>query len=286
VSRRAGIVGLGAIGGGITSALERRGHAAVVYDIREEAAAAYGQSETADTPRQVAEKADVVLIAVVSAEQVRDVLTGEDGVLAGAHPGLVVAILSTVSVAVIHELDVLSRDHGVDLVDIGVTGLPTAVAQGQLVCMAGGSDLVMARASEVLEKFAASVHHLGPVGSGMAAKIALNAITYGTWRTVHEACSLAEGVGVNLPAFLTAVEEGDPSGQLRFLLIGSHGTTKRAAKLDAATREGARRMEVIMHKDLKAAQGLAGDLGLSVPLIDVAEQQVLSTLGLEEDVHG
>ena len=44
-------------------------------------------------------------------------------------------------------------------------------------------------------------------------------------------------------------------------------------------------MNVIMRKDLKAAQGLAGELGLSVPLIDVAEQQVSSTLGLEGDVH-
>ena len=193
------------------------------------------------------------------------------------------AILSTVSVAVIHEFDALARDHGVDLVDIGVTGLPAAVAEGRLVCMAGGSAPVMEAATEVLDEFAASVHHLGPVGSGMAAKIALNTITYGTWRTVHEACSLAEGVGVDLPAFLTAVEEGDPSGQLRFLLIGSRGTTKRPTELDAATAEGARRMDVIMRKDLQAAQGLAGDLGLSVPLIDVAEQQVSSTLGLEED---
>jgi 3-hydroxyisobutyrate dehydrogenase-like beta-hydroxyacid dehydrogenase len=286
VSKRAGIIGLGAIGGGIASALEKRGHVAVVYDIRDEAVARFPLAETVDSPRQVAEKVDLVLIAVVSAEQARDVLMGEDGVLAGAHAGLVVAILSTVSVAVVHEFHALSKDNGVDLVDIGVTGLPAAVAEGRLVCMAGGSGPAMAIATEVLDEFAASVHHLGPVGSGMAAKIALNSITYGTWRTVHEACSLAEGVGVDLPAFLTAVEEGDPSGQLRFLLIGSRGTTRRPNELDAATQEGARRMEVIMHKDLKAAQGLAADLGVSVPLIDVAEQQVSSTLGIEEDVHG
>ena len=286
MSRRAGIIGLGAIGGGIASALEKRDRSAVVYDIRDDAGAAFPLAENVDSPRQVAEKADVVLIAVVSAEQARDVLMGEDGVLAGAHAGLVVAILSTVSVAVIHEFDALSRDNGVDLVDIGVTGLPAAVAEGRLVCMAGGSDPVMAVATEVLDQFAASVHHLGPVGSGMAAKIALNAITYGTWRTVHEACSLAEGVGVDLPAFLSAVEEGDPSGQLRFLLIGSLGTTKRPTEFDPALLEAARRMDVIMRKDLKAAQGLAGDLGVSVPLIDVAERQVSSTLGIEDDVHG
>jgi 3-hydroxyisobutyrate dehydrogenase-like beta-hydroxyacid dehydrogenase len=285
VTRRAGIIGIGAIGGGIASALEKRGQAPVLYDIRAEAAAAFSQAESVGSPRQVAEKVDVVFVAVVSAEQARSVLVGEDGVLAGAHPGMVVAILSTVSVAVIHEFAGLAKDHGVDLVDIGVTGLPAAVAQGQLVCMAGGSAPVIAVASEVLHEFAVSVHHLGPVGSGMAAKIALNAITYGTWRTVHEACSLAEGVGVDLPSFLTAVEEGDPSGQLRFLLIGSRGTTMRPIELDAA-RDGARRMDVIMRKDLQAAQGLARELGVSVPLIDVAEQQVAATLGLEEGEHG
>ena len=198
----------------------------MVYDIRPEASAAFALAETAESPREVAEKVDVVLVAVVSADQARDVLMGEDGVLAGAHLGLVVAILSTVSVAVIHEFDALARDHGVNLVDIGVTGLPGAVAQGRLVCMAGGSDPVMAVAAEVLDEFAALVHHLGPVGSGMAAKIALNTITYGTWRTVHEACSLAEGVGVDLPAFLTAVEEGDPSGQPPFSVDREQGDHK------------------------------------------------------------
>jgi 3-hydroxyisobutyrate dehydrogenase-like beta-hydroxyacid dehydrogenase len=281
--KRAGIIGLGAIGGGIARALENRGLSPVLYDIRPEASAAFGGAEAVSTPKQVAEKADVVLIAVVSADQVRSVFDGEEGLLAGASPGLVVAILSTVPVAFIHELHALARGHDVHLVDIGVTGLPAAVAQGQLVCMAGGADSVMAEAAEVLKSFAASVHHLGPVGSGMAAKIALNAITYGTWRTVHEACSLAEGVGVDLPSFLTAVEEGDPAGQLRFLLIGSRGTTRVPSELNEATREGAQRMEVIMHKDLRAAQGLANELGLSVPLIDVAEQQVASTLGLGQE---
>jgi 3-hydroxyisobutyrate dehydrogenase-like beta-hydroxyacid dehydrogenase len=285
--KRAGIIGLGAIGGGIAAALEKQGLSPVLYDIRPEASAAFVRAESAATPKQVAENADVVLIAVVTADQVRSVLEGDDGLLAGASPGLVVAILSTVPVAFIHELDVLVSGHGVRLLDIGVTGLPAAVAQGQLVCMAGGPDSVMADAAEVLDAFAASVHHLGPVGSGMAAKISLNAITYGTWRTVQEACSLAEGVGVDLPSFLTAVEEGDPAGQLRFLLIGSRGTTKVPAEPTEATREGAQRMEVIMRKDLRAAQGLANELGLSVPLIDVAEQQVASTLGLgQEGEHG
>jgi 3-hydroxyisobutyrate dehydrogenase-like beta-hydroxyacid dehydrogenase len=285
--KRAGIIGLGAIGGGIAAALEKQGLSPVLYDIRHEASAAFVRAESVATPKQVAENADVVLIAVVTADQVRSVLEGDDGLLAGASPGLVVAILSTVPVAFIHELDVLVSGHGVRLLDIGVTGLPAAVAQGQLVCMAGGPDSVMADAAEVLDAFAASVHHLGPVGSGMAAKISLNAITYGTWRTVQEACSLAEGVGVDLPSFLTAVEEGDPAGQLRFLLIGSRGTTKVPAEPTEATREGAQRMEVIMRKDLRAAQGLANELGLSVPLIDVAEQQVASTLGLgQEGEHG
>ncbi len=139
---------------------------------------------------------------------------------------------------------------------------------------------MVARASVVLADCSSAIRHLGPVGAGMAAKVSLNAITYGTWRTVHEACSLAERAGVDIAAFLSAVEAGDPTGQIRFILVKSQTTPTSVATVDR--KASATRMQTIMRKDLQAAQRLAADLSVEVPLIDVAEAQIDSTLRLGE----
>ncbi|MET0698890.1 MAG: NAD(P)-binding domain-containing protein, partial [Mycobacterium sp.] len=184
---RAGVIGLGMIGGGVAVSLARRGRTPLVFDVRPDAA-----DDLAGVPRQassaadVARDSDVVLLAVVNAAQVREVLRADDGVLAGAHPGLIVVLLSTLAVPDVHELADECREFGVSLLDCGVTPGDQAANNG-LVAMVGGDDCTVRRAMPVLDDFAKRVVHCGPLGAGMATKIARNVITYGTWRAVQEA---------------------------------------------------------------------------------------------------
>ncbi len=266
---RAGVIGLGMIGGGVAASLAANGRTPVVYDIRPDAADGLaGVPKPVESPAAVARDSDVVLLAVVDAGQAREVLFADDGVLAAAHPGLTVVLLSTVAVPVVYELAEQCAGSGVALLDCGVT---QAVPQG-LVAMLGGEDATVARAMPVLTDFAKGVVHCGPLGAGMATKIARNVITYGTWRAVHEAATLVESAGVDPHNLITAVQTADPQGHTLFSWLRNQlaGEPDTAALVPQVQR--------LMDKDLAAAQELAARSGIQVPLVDAARANVLDTL--------
>ena len=100
VPARAGVIGFGIIGGGVAVSLADSGRpATAVYDVRPDAAEDLaGVPAVAADPAAVARSSDVVGLAVVTADQARQALAGPAGVLAGARPGMVVVLLSTVSI--------------------------------------------------------------------------------------------------------------------------------------------------------------------------------------------
>lgn len=271
-SPRAGVIGLGMIGGGVAVSLARRGRIPVVYDIRPDAADDLpGVPRPVGSPAEVARDSDVVLVAVVDADQARAVLCAVDGVLAGAHPGLIVVLLSTVAVPVVHELARVCTAAGVELLDCGVTPGDQAANNG-LVAILGGSDDAVRSAMPVLDDFAKKVVHCGPRGAGMATKIARNVITYGTWRAVHEAAELARSAGVAPQRLIDVVQTADPDGATLFLWLRN----QIAAQPDSRTQVP--QVRRLMDKDLAAAQELAAERGIPVPLVDAARSHGDETL--------
>jgi 3-hydroxyisobutyrate dehydrogenase-like beta-hydroxyacid dehydrogenase len=273
-NHRAGVIGLGMIGAGVAVSLARRGRIPTVYDIRPDAADNLpGVPAPAGSPAEVARDSDVVLVAVVDADQARTVLNADDGVLAGAHPGLIVVLLSTVAVPVVHELARSCAAAGVALLDCGVTPGEQAAHNG-LVAILGGDEATVAAAMPVLSDFAKQVVHCGPLGAGMATKIARNVITYGSWRAVDEAATLAKAAGVDPQKLITVIEEADPYGTtlLSWLRNQENASDQVRALVPQVTR--------LMDKDLAAAQELAADLGVSVPLVDVARARGGETLAI------
>ncbi|MFJ8816377.1 NAD(P)-dependent oxidoreductase [Amycolatopsis thermoflava] len=270
---RAGVIGLGMIGGGVAVSLARSGQVPTVYDIRPDAADKLaGVPAPVGSPAEVARASDVVLVAVVDAEQARTVLLGENGVLAGAERGLIVVLLSTVAVPVVHELAQACAKAGVALLDCGVTPGDKAAENG-LVAILGGDETTVQRAMPVLTGFAKRVVHCGPLGAGMATKIARNVITYGTWRAVHEATTLAGAAGVDPEKLITVIEEADPEGATLF--------SWQRQRLAGVAQPLAAQVARLLDKDLAAAQELAGQLGISLPLTDVTRAHGPETLGAE-----
>jgi 3-hydroxyisobutyrate dehydrogenase len=191
-----GVIGLGDMGGGIAHALVGAEVDVTVCDLREEATAPFREgARVAATPAALAAETDVVVVVVFSDAQVRAVLQGPDGVFAGARAGTVVVVVSTIPTASLLELRAAGAEHDVAVLDCGVSGGPDASAAGDLVCMIGGSAEEVERVRPVLDVMSCLVLHMGPPGAGLAAKLARNLITYGSWLAAFEAQELAEAAG-------------------------------------------------------------------------------------------
>jgi 3-hydroxyisobutyrate dehydrogenase len=269
---RVGIVGLGAIGAGVAVSLARRGRLPVVYDSRPDAAITTpGVAEPVTSAADLAGKCDVVLVAVFDEAQVREVLVASDGVLAGARPGLIVVILSTIAVSAVRELADLCGGSGVHLLDCGVTPGDQA-PHNAVVALVGGPDDVVTRVMPVLNDFARAVVRCGPTGSGMTLKIARNLVTYCTWVAVDEAATLAAGAGIEADTFLSAMRETEAAHPQPLKMLEVRNAIDRGTLEMSAER--ANNAVSVAAKDLDAAIRLGAAHGLSLPLADTVKTMI------------
>ncbi len=271
---RVGVVGLGDMGGGIASSLVASGATVTVCDVREEATAPFREgARVAATPAALAAATDVVLVVVFSDAQVRAVLEGPEGVFAGAGEGSVVVIISTIPTASVLELRAAGAEHGVSVLDCGVSGGPDASAAGELVCMIGGSAAEVDRVRPVLDAISCLVLHMGPPGAGLAAKLARNLITYGSWLAAFEAQELAEAAGIDLVKLGEATRESDKriggASRLMFRTTAAPWPAGTDAGLLGAMRAGA---DTAL-KDLAAIRELGRELGVALPLAEMTERR-------------
>jgi 3-hydroxyisobutyrate dehydrogenase len=213
------LIGLGAIGGRIAHRLAERGVPLVVFDVRPDAGddVVAAHARRALSCADAAADADVVIIAVVNDAQALDVMTGTDGVLASARPGTLVVLHSTVHLGTVRELAATAAEHEVHLLDVGVSTFGGHDG-GTLALMVGGDPADVDAARPVLEQYAHPLDYLGPLGSGMAVKLARNLLGYALMAAAYEALKMAEHVGVDLDAFRRVLSESDVVGQFHRIL--------------------------------------------------------------------
>ncbi|MDB6060582.1 MAG: oxidoreductase [Verrucomicrobiaceae bacterium] len=274
---KAGVIGLGQIGGGVAICLARADRLAAVYDVRPDASAKLdGVPAVVASPAEVAKVADVIMIAVVDADQARSALNGPTGILAGARPGFVVVLLSTVSLSALRDLDGIVKSAGGTLVDCGVTGGTAAATKG-LVSLVGADDATFARVADVLNDFSKQVCHMGGPGAGMAAKIARNVIVYTVWRAGYEGAKLAEAAGIDVVKLAAAIDSSAEN-------VGGPTVWMNRPATVADAGEKALRETVLnlLTKDLKAALALGEELGVNLPVAELTCTTGAHILGLEK----
>jgi 3-hydroxyisobutyrate dehydrogenase/2-hydroxy-3-oxopropionate reductase len=246
------------MGSAMAGALARAGHELVLYNRTEATARTLADAvggQVAVDPRTAVGDADVALTMLADGPAVEDVYRQPGGVLEGIRPGTLLLEMSTVDPSLSRALEPDARAAGAVLLDAPVSGSVALAEQGQLTVMVGGDAAGVEHARPVLDALAARVFHLGPVGSGAAMKLAVNAVIFGLDVALAEALVLAERAGVDRAAAWDVLQAS---------AVGAPFVTyKRAAFLEPDSTPTAFALELAA-KDLRLITDLGKELG--VPL--------------------
>ena len=264
------VIGLGQMGGPMADCLLAAGHTVSVFDISEDAMAlrvAKG-ARAATSAADAAAGATFVSIVVFNDSQLVEVATGDEGILRSLDPGAVVAVHTTASLATIVGIAEAASEFGVSVLDAGVSGGEEGATNGTLLTMVGGTDDAVAKAGPVLMAFSKEVVHAGPIGAGMALKLARNAVGYTMMMAVHEAMVLARAADVDL-ALLNHVigETGVFAQALAPFVLG--GPAPLGPNDPESLRTMLEHLRDLGEKDLQQTVALAADLEVEVPVTNL-----------------
>ncbi len=202
-----GIVGLGRMGRPMARHLLADGYVVCGFDpdpAAIEAARAIGL-ETADSCARLAEQCDAVILIVGFDSQVEQAIFGEGGVVAGARPGTILLIASTVAPGYMKALAERVTGHGLTAIDTPVAGGEMAAGSGELRVFAGGDKDTVESCHPLLNTFSTRVDYLGPAGTGQTAKAINNMLLWTCLVANVEGLDLGEALGVDREALREAL---------------------------------------------------------------------------------
>jgi 3-hydroxyisobutyrate dehydrogenase-like beta-hydroxyacid dehydrogenase len=252
-----GVAGLGAMGRPIAARLAEHGFPVVGLDPH--------VTLPGVRPVERLSSADVVLVVVPTDDDVtsvvRDLLadprprttsagSGVDG--RPARPGQVIAICSSVRPETCRKLAADAVEHGVDLLDVALTGGIRGAESGTLNLLVGGDPAVADRLADIFAVIASGYHVLGPVGAGQVAKAASNLIHWAEIVAVVESFRLAAAYGLKPATLRKALQQG-----------GTDSRTLRELELMKFTW---------WDKDIRVAQGMAEAVGEPLPVAELSRR--------------
>jgi 3-hydroxyisobutyrate dehydrogenase len=203
--------GLGVMGGPMARHLGAAGHSVTVYNRTESKAVDWAVANggvVAQTPRAAATGASVVFMCVGNDDDLRSVVYGDDGVLAGMSPGSVLVDHTTASADVARELAAACAAKGVGFVDAPVSGGQAGAENGVLTVMCGGSDEDFAKVELVIAAYARACKLLGPVGSGQLTKMVNQICIAGLVQGLAEGVNFAQRAGLDVAAVIDVISKG------------------------------------------------------------------------------
>lgn len=214
VSAPVAFVGLGTMGYPMAGHLQKAGHEVCVFN-RTKAKAEAWQKEfpgkTGDTPKDAVCGAQFVFLCVGNDDDVRSVVYGENGVLAGMTPGSILVDHTTTSAVLAREIAEKCSEKGVSFVDAPVTGGESGAQQGTLSVLCGGDELTVNLIRPIVAAYASSITRIGPVGHGQLAKMVNQICIAGCVQGLAEALAFGQRSGINMEKVLAAIGSGAAS---------------------------------------------------------------------------
>ncbi|MBX2880967.1 MAG: NAD-binding protein [Granulosicoccus sp.] len=241
--KRVGFIGLGRMGRPMAGNLQKKGFDLQVYDINREAVQILEQqgSQGASSVAEVAQNSDIVFTVLPSHVEVAEIVFAADGFIQNAKPGAILVDLSTVDPATTDQLAAALAENNMSCVDAPIGRLASHADAGESLFMVGASDEDFKTVLPLLEAMGTTIHHCGPVGSGIRTKLINNYLAITSCQMNAEALALTQKFGLNIEKTLEVI----------------HGTTATNGqlKLNYATKVLAGDIEPgfqidLAHKDL------------------------------------
>lgn len=275
-----GFIGLGIMGKPMAKNLLKAGYQLVVYDINQAAVqeVVAAGAVAGSSPMDVATKAETIITMLPNSPEVKEVVLGADGVLAGAKPGAVIIDMSSIAPLASKEIAAQAAEHGVEMLDAPVSGGEPKAIDGTLSIMVGGKEEVFNRCEPILSKMGSSVVRCGEIGAGNITKLANQVIVALNIAALSEALVLGTKAGVDPVVIFNAIRGGLAGStvmEAKTPLI-VNGNFKPGFKID-------------LHiKDLANALETGHEIGVPLPLTSQVMEimQALKVDGKGQHDHG
>ena len=203
--------GLGVMGYPMAGYLKRAGHDVTVFNRTASKASAWQEEYgglIATTPAEAAAGADIVFCCVGNDNDVREVILGEEGILAGIGNGSLIVDHTTASAQIASEVYELAQNKNVDFLDAPLSGGQAGAEAGQLTIMVGGDQSAYDRALPVMDCYAKACTLIGPVGSGQKAKMVNQICIAGIVQGLAEGLHFAKRADLDVAAVIGAISKG------------------------------------------------------------------------------
>ena len=253
-----GVVGLGDMGSGLAKNLIKSGFPSSGFDLSESRMKAFSDlgGSPAASVKDLARKTDVAFVMVMTGDQAKSVILGDDGLAANMPKGSVIILTATIKPNEATEIGKALTGTGIGLVDSPVSGGFPGAQGGTLTMMAAGSDADMKTARPAMEAISSTIWKVGDQpGQGQTVKACLQSLLGAMFSATFEAAAMAAKAGISGQAFYNVVANG------------SGGCTVTKAALENIIDrkfEGTGSHIATMHKDLTISMNLGEQLG--VPL--------------------
>ena len=275
---KAGVIGLGDMGSGLAKNLIANGFETSGFDVSDARMAQFaglGGVSCADAGG-VGRHADIVFVMVMNGDQAKQVILGDDGLVAHMAEGGIIILTATIRPSEAREIGEALGDTGIRMIDSPVSGGFPGAQNGTLTMMAAAPEDLMAAARPIMEAVSGTIHHVGKgPGEGQVMKSCLQSIIGSIFSATFEAAALAARAGV--------------SGQALFDVVTTSGAgcgiTKTALENIIDRKfEGTGSGIGTMHKDLTISLDMAEELG--VPLFTASTAMQIFHQGKTKYPHG
>jgi 3-hydroxyisobutyrate dehydrogenase-like beta-hydroxyacid dehydrogenase len=209
--QKVAFIGLGVMGFPMAGHLTTAGHDVTVYNRTTRRADEWVQKfkgRRADTPAAAANGAAVVFICVGNDDDLRSVVHGDKGALAGMTAGGILVDHTTASAEVAREISAAASERKVEFLDAPVSGGQAGAENGKLTVMVGGGQAAFDRAKPVIDSYARACVLMGPVGSGQLAKMVNQICIAGLLQGLSEGMNFARKAGLDCAKLVEVISKG------------------------------------------------------------------------------